>query len=95
MTRTSASDNVQPPRRPAQWPLGWRHTPYVRAYLGADEVEVTTCCACLSNLVVDVGHIHVEGGPPGKYVVVYRRDEQGQLRIVVDGACGADALPPA
>ena len=45
-------------------------------------------------LVVDVGEIIGPSGPSSKYVLVYRRQPDGSLRIAIDAANSLGA-PPA
>jgi uncharacterized protein (TIGR02246 family) len=46
------------------------------------------------SLVVDVGEIIGPSGPTSKYVLVYRREPDGSLRIAIDSANSLGA-PPA
>jgi ketosteroid isomerase-like protein len=46
------------------------------------------------SLAVDVGVIIGPSGPTTKYVVVYRRQPDGSLRIAIDSASGMGASPP-
>ncbi len=39
-------------------------------------------------LVIDVGEIIGSAGPSSKYVVVYRRQPDGSLRLAIDAASG-------
>lgn len=45
------------------------------------------------SLAVDVGVIVGPSGPTTKYVVVYRRQPDGRLRIAIDSASGLGAAP--
>ncbi len=46
------------------------------------------------SLAIDVGLIVGPSGPTAKYVVVYRRQPDGSLRIAIDSASGLGASTP-
>ena len=46
------------------------------------------------SLVIDVGEIVGPTGPSSKYVVVYRRQPDGSLRIAIDAASGVGESAP-